>query len=146
MNLSIFAERLSELMFDANISPSKLAEIVDCDRSSITRYLGGNKMPTVDACTKIANYFNCSLDYLFGLENEFYEQKYNSVKPFSDRLPELLKHFNISRYKLEKLTGISESTLYYWSKRKTTPTIEKIILISKTLDCSIDFVLGRTTV
>ncbi len=33
-----------------------------------------------------------------------------------------------------------------WSKGKTKPTIENIIKIAKTLNCSIDFILGRTII
>ena len=144
MNLSIFAERLSELIFDEKINSNLLAQKVGCDRSTITRYLSANKMPTVETCVKIANYFECSLDYLFGLEDNFYPQSFYELVPFSDRLPVLLKFFNISRYRLEKLTGFSESTLFYWSKGKTKPTIEKIIKLARTLNTSIDFILGRT--
>lgn len=146
MNLSVFADKLSELIFDAKINPSNLAEVIGCDRSTITRYLGGNKMPTIELSVKIANYFNCTLDYLFGLEEENYPQKFNEVLPFYQRLPQILSFYGISRYKLEKITGFSESTLYYWSKGKTTPSIEKIITIAKSLDSSIDFILGRTNI
>ncbi len=144
MNLSVFAERLSDMMFDARLNPPALAKVLDCGRASVNRYLSGNKMPTIDFVIKIADYFHCSVDYLFGLEDESYAQTFKSCPPFSERLPALLTHFNISRYRLEKLTGISESTLYYWSKGSTKPTIEKIIQIAKALDSSIDFVLGRT--
>ncbi len=146
MNLSFFAERLSELIFDAGISPSDLAESVGCDRSTISRYLSSRKMPTVELCVRIADYFGCTLDYLFGVEDDNFPQSFNAIKPFSKRLPELLEHFKISRYRLEMLTGISESTLYYWAKGQTTPTIEKIILIAKKLNSSIDFILGRCDV
>lgn len=146
MNLSIFAERLSELIFDNKISSSYLAQEIKCDRSTITRYLSGNKMPTIDLCCRIADYFKCSLDFLFGLEENNYPQSYSNYIPFSERLPFLLSFFDISRYRLEKITGISESTLFYWSKGQTKPTIENIIKIAKSLNTSIDFILGRITV
>ena len=57
---------------------------------------------------------------------------------------QLLKYFDISRYKLEKMTGISQSTLYYWSINKTVPTVDSLLTISKCLNCSLDFILGRT--
>ena len=144
LNLLKFAERLSDLMFETNLNAHKFAKILNCGRATINRYTSGYKMPSVDMVIKIADYFNCSTDYLMGLDDEDYPQTYNKCPAFKDRLPNLLKHFNISRYKLQKLSNISESTLYYWSKGQTIPTIDKLITIANALDCSLDFVLGRT--
>lgn len=143
MNLTIFAERLSDLIFDNNITPTELAKQLKVDRSTINRYLSASKMPNVNVLVEISNILNASIDYLFGFDEDNYNQQFKNPPPFSQRLTELLNHFNISRYRLEKLTGISESTLYYWSIGKSTPTIEKLIVIAKALNTSIDFVLGR---
>lgn len=144
LNLSIFAERLSDLMFESNLNAPKFSQIINCGRATINRYMSGNKMPSVDMVIKIADYFQCSTDYLMGLDNEDYRQTYLKCPAFKDRFPNLLIYFNISRYKLQKSSGISESTLYYWSKGQTIPTIDKLITIANVLDCSLDFVLGRT--
>lgn len=101
-------------------------------------------MPTLNNLIKIANYFQCSTDYLLGLENEQYELVFQECKPFHKRFQEVLEYFDITRYKLEKLTGIAESALYYWAKGQRTPTIEKIIFVCKKLDCRVDFFIGRS--
>lgn len=144
LNLSIFAERLSDLLFEANLNPPKFSKILKCGRVTINRYVSGSKMPSVDMLVKIADYFQCSTDYLVGLEDEDYQQNFIKCPKFKDRLPILLKHCHITRYKLQQLSGISESTLYYWSKGKTKPTIDKLIKIADVLNCTLDFVIGRT--
>ncbi len=144
MNLSIFSERLSELIFDINKIGREIAKDIGIGKTTIYEYLSGNKMPSLSNLIKIADYFNCSLDYLLGLESEQENLTFNPCKPFSVRFNEVLKYFDITRYKLEKLTGISESALYYWAKGQRTPTIEKIVLICKKLDCRVDFFVGRS--
>lgn len=143
MNLPIFAERLSDLMFDKNIKSTELAKNLNCERSTINRYLNAHKTPTVEMLIKLANYFECSTDFLLGIEPENYAENYLSPIPFSQRLPSLLNQLKITRYQLQQVTGIAESTLYYWAKGFTTPTIDKIISIAKAFNISIDFVLGR---
>ncbi|MBQ7226990.1 MAG: transcriptional regulator [Clostridia bacterium] len=144
MNLSLFAERLSDLLFEADLNPPAFAKIMGCGRSSVNRYLSGRKMPTVEMLVKMADHFKCSTDFLLGLEDENYNHHFVSPPPFSERLSQILEYFGISRYKLEKITSISESTLFYWAKGQTSPTIEKIIVIAKALDCTVDFIIGRT--
>ncbi|MBR1968575.1 MAG: helix-turn-helix transcriptional regulator [Clostridia bacterium] len=144
INLSVFAERLSELLFETNLNPPKLSKIIGCGRATINRYTLGNKMPTVDMLVKIADYFQCTTDYLLGLEDENYSQTFNACPPFKIRLPQLLNHYGITRYKLQKESGISESTFYYWANGITTPTLEKLVKIAQVLKCTLDFVIGRT--
>lgn len=143
MNLSIFAERLSELMFERKISAPALARILGCGRASVYRYLSGTKMPAVNLFVKMADYFSCTTDFLVGLEGETYAHHFRETVPFSQRLPLLLQHFGISRYRLEKLSGFSQSTLFYWATGKTSPSLEKLVTLAKALQCTLDFILGR---
>ena len=144
MNLPIFAERLSDLIFDSKKIAREISKEINIGKTTIYEYLSGTKMPSLANLIKLADYFKCSTDYLLGLENEQYELTFKTCKPFSDQFKDILEHFKISRYKLEQLTGIAESALYYWAKGQKTPTIEKILLVCKKLDCRVDFFIGRS--
>ena len=144
MNLILFAEKLKELILEKDGKISIFIQNIKISKTAVYEYLTGNKEPTVKNLLQIANYFNCSIDFLIGIEVENYSQSFLDCPPFSQRLNELLKYFDISRYKLEKMTGISQSTLYYWSINKTVPTVDSLLTISKCLNCSLDFILGRT--
>ena len=144
VNLQVFAEKLSELLFDYKKVGRDVAKDISIGKTTIYEYLSGTKMPTLTNLIKLADYFNCSTDYLLGLEPENYELSFKTPKPFNVRFQEVLSHFKITRYKLEQLTGIAESALYYWAKGKRIPTIEKILLVCKTLDCRVDFFIGRS--
>ena len=92
---------------------------------------------------KIANYFDCSTDFLIGLENETYQTNFKQCPPFYQRFNFILKHFKISRYKLGQLTNISESALYFYAKGQREPSLQNLILICEKLNCTLDFLLGR---
>lgn len=144
MNLSKFAERLSELIFEHDLNATTLAERINCGNATIHRYLGGNKMPSVSMLIKLSNYFKCTTDFMLGIEDESYTAIFSECPPFKERLRSLCKHYNISVYRLQKLTNITESTVYDWLRGVRNPSVDSLVCIAEKLDCSVDFVLGRS--
>ena len=69
LNLSIFAERLSWFMFGKKLSSVELTSKLGCGHTTINRYLKGNRLPKTDFVIRIADCFNCTTDYLLGLED-----------------------------------------------------------------------------
>lgn len=146
MNLLLFPERLQDLMLGHNLNATELAKIIGCRRSSINNYVNGKKVPSVEISIRLANYFHCTMENLLGIDLENHINEFISCPPFKDRLPFLCEHFGISRYELCKRMEISQSDAYYWAKGTTSPSLESVIKIAKCLDCSIDFVIGRTRI
>lgn len=138
-----FAERLDDLLFESNISSLALAKELNCGRATIYRYLQGNRIPSVDMVVRIADYFHCTTDFLLGLDEENYPQEFLQCPPFKDRFAFLLEHFNITKYRLQKLSGVPESAIYNWQNGTFEPKIDNVIRIAKALDCPVDFVIGR---
>ena len=144
MNLSNFAESLSELITETKLNPSEFADKIGCGKGTISRYLSGNKMPAVSLLIRMADFFNCSTDYLLGRETEKYNYTFQPVPSFQTRLPKLCEELKINKYQLQKQTGITESSIYDWQRGKTSPRLDNLIKIADTFDCSIDFILGRS--
>ena len=144
MNLSKFAERLSELMFDSQYNGHTLSEKLDCGYNTIYRYLQCERTPSVEMVVVLADFFNCSTDFLLGLEDENYTNKFDKCSIFTEIFVSLLDECQISQYYLEKKTAISHSTMGYWKNGKKKPTIDNIIKIAQVLDRSVDYILGRT--
>lgn len=141
--MSNFVERLEELISIKEKNAKTLGEDIGCGNATISHYLNDKHLPTVEMAVKLADYFNCTVDFLLGLKEFNEAQSFKPCPPFSERLPAICKECNISRYKISKLTGIAESGLRYWSQGKTKPSIPNIIKIAEALDVSVDFVLGR---
>ncbi|MFR1555304.1 MAG: helix-turn-helix domain-containing protein, partial [Coriobacteriales bacterium] len=85
----------------------------------------------------------CSTDYLLGLTDQLSEEEFKRRPPFPEQLTFLLNHFKVTKYRLEKQTGLSEKTVNRWHNGKTQPTVDSLIRLAKYFDCSVDFVLGR---
>ena len=141
--MSNLSENLKLLMAEAGMKSPALAEATGIDSSTILTLLRGEGLPYVDTLVTLADYFNCSTDYLLGITDTPDERQFKKRPPFSEQLTFLLKHFQVTKYRIEKDTGLSEKTVNRWHNGKTQPTVESLIRLAKYFDCSIDFLLGR---
>ena len=58
------------------------------------------------------------------------------MQTISDRIFELLKERNMSQKEFAQKTGIAESTISDWKKKKTNPVSDKILIICEVLGVS----------
>lgn len=65
--------KLKELRKKSKIKQSELAEILNLNTSTISKYESSNTIPSPDILVKIANYFNVTTDYL--LSNDIKQKK-----------------------------------------------------------------------
>ena len=143
MYLSNFVDTLKDLMIENGLNQTELAEILQVKPATVSRYILGQQTPDIFQAVKIANYFNCTLDYLFGLEENNNDKKFRECPVFKTRFVFLLNHFNKSIKEVEEKTGIAKSAMYYWLKGERKPSMDSIIKLARCFDSSVDFVLGR---
>ena len=144
MNLSKFSESLTELLILRNITPTAFAKIIGCGKGTISRYQSAQKLPSLDLLVRMADYFQCSTDYLLGLETDCYTQQFATPPPFQQRLPVLCKELGITKYQIEHKAKIAQSAIYKWQDGTGTPSVESVVKIATTFNCTVDFVLGRS--
>ena len=144
MIMSKFSESFTELLMEHNITPSAFAKIIGCGKGTISRYQNGQKLPSLDILLRMADYFQCSTDYLLGLEMELYPRTFQSVVPFQQRLPIFCQALGITKYQIEHKAKIAQSAIYKWQNGTGIPSVESLIKISQAFGCSIDFILGRS--
>ena len=139
-----FTENFIDLCEDSSITQMNLAKAIGVNQSQISRYLKGI-LPDVKTIVKICDYFNCSIDYIMGLSEEF---NYKNLKTGFNNLafyPEyerLLKESNLTHYALAKRKIVCETSLRLWKKGKL-PNLEVIFNIALELGSSMDKLLGR---
>lgn len=141
--LSNFGENLKELISERDLDAAQLAEIVDIDVSVIYRYLRKECLPSLKNFIILADYFECSGDYLLGL---YYENKstcFKQAPPFSERFKKILNDNKTTRYKVRKSCNFARQSVDDWYFGKYMPTIENVMRLKKFFDCSIDELLGR---
>ena len=142
--LSKFSERLSELMFEHNMTASNLAKQLGIPPSTITRYIKGDCLPSFRSFVALIEIFNCSADFLVGkTDSPNTEREYRQVQAFDKRFKELLKEYNFSQYALHKKTNFSYDNFNKWLKGTTAPYLDNLLKLADAFDCSIDYLLGR---
>ena len=141
--LSNFAENLLELMQEHNINAPALGKILKTDRTNITRYLRGERLPHYKGFVAIVEYFNVSADVLLGRKEYCEVKDFHSVQPFGQILRRVMQETQTTQYRLEKDLRISGATVYHWLTNKRLPVIEKLDKLADYLEVSVDYLLGR---
>lgn len=63
-------ERIRNLREDLDLSQSKLAEYLGCSQVAYSYYEIGKRALPIDLLCKLADFYNCSTDYLLGRTDE----------------------------------------------------------------------------
>ncbi|MBE5756582.1 MAG: helix-turn-helix transcriptional regulator [Clostridiales bacterium] len=141
--LSNFGENLLSLMVEQNLNAPKLANILKTDRSNVTRYLRGERLPTFTNFINIINYFNISADVILGLKEFSNAKIFLKVENFNKRLLAVMKETKTTQYKLCKDLKVSGSSLYKWLTNESLPSVENLVKLSSFMGVSVDYLLGR---
>ncbi len=143
--LSKLPERLRELMVEKEINAPKLAKAIGVNFATINRYLEGIRVPKFDALVALADYFNCSTDFLLGLTDypSRENQVFKPVPPFYAHFKKVLESCGFTQYALQKKTGISWANFNDWLHGRSKPLADNLIKIATALGCSVDFLIGR---
>lgn len=56
---------------------------------------------------------------------------------------QLLRKYNLSAYKVSKMTGVTQSTLSDWKRGRSTPKTDTLQKIADYFDVSVDYLMGR---
>lgn len=100
---TISMKNLSKILNDKNIKITKLAQFSDVTitDSTVNSYINGQKLPSVTSLVSIANYLDCSIDYLLDrVDNPMRIDKVEHIKQ-NERLNLLVN--NISNMSEDKL-------------------------------------------
>lgn len=141
--MSNLSERLKDLMAEAEVNAPMLSSKINLENSAILRFIKAERLPSATSLVKLADFFRCTTDYLFGLSDVLDDRPFKQRPPFHEQLGNLLDYFKLTKYRLVKETKISEQTVINWHKGRYEPTVESLIRLSKYFNCSVDFVLGR---
>lgn len=61
---------------------------------------------------------------------------------FAERLKELRKERNMSELQLEKVLGVSSTTINRWERGLRVPNLDSLVLLARFFDVSIDYLCG----
>ena len=140
-----FANSLKTLLEEQKTDVKTLQKYLGfSSSSSIYKWLNGQTGIRLDTAVKIADFFNCSLDFLLaGKEDYGKEGIYKPCPPFGKHLKELLDEKGVSQYNIAKNTSIKGAHLYMWLHANRYPQADSAILLADYLGVSLDYLTGR---
>ena len=140
--MSIFGERLKELIEDSNLTVTKLAKVSGITQSKLSNWTRYDIMPATKSVIEVAGYFNCPVDFLLGRTETVKANFSQKPDTCSDRLKVLIRAKNITQYRACAELHIDTAMMTAWTKNGTLPSCDNLILLADYFDCSVDYLLG----
>ena len=143
-NLSIFPERLKELMFDRGEMRSEaLGAAIGVHGTNVRAWLNGTSLITLENAVKLADLFSCSLDYLVGRKEQDEKVVPRELPPFYEHLRKVMEEKKVTRYQIVHNTEIYDVYFTKW-KKGAKPDLVTVIVLADYLEVSLDWLVGRT--
>lgn len=79
-NYNVFGQRLKELREEAGLSMLQLAKAVGVSDAAICKWENGLAEPKVTYLIRLSEFFDCTIDYLTGKDNDYVAQPVLVVK------------------------------------------------------------------
>ena len=76
---NIFAVNLKNLRMEKGLNQTELAEKLFINKSMISSYEKGTRMPSLDVLMQLTFIFNVSIDYMLGVQRDEVEDKQKSI-------------------------------------------------------------------
>ena len=85
--------RIKELRLEKNLSQNDIAKILGCNQTAVGKYEREQLEPNINTLIKLANFFQVSVDYLLGIEDDFIKPEVQTTLSYREQ--KLLKAFNL---------------------------------------------------
>jgi len=137
---------LKNLRESRNLSQKEVAEILGIKRCSYNHFETQYTIIPLKRLNQLANYFNVSIDYLFGLNDNLI---YSNIKKDIDfnlsalRLKEFRKECNLTQEKLAKILNASSSVIVHHENRRFLIATPFLYTICSKYGVSADYLLGK---
>jgi transcriptional regulator with XRE-family HTH domain len=143
-NLSLFVETLQDLMLQKNVKPDDIHRSTNISLNVIYAWLRKSVVPTLNSLIVLADYFECSVDYLCGRTEHNSFSKSVVPSSFPERLRLLMTERGVPRRKLSAETKISMCGIQRFLSDTGKPLLDNLIRLAVFFDCSVDYLLGRS--
>ncbi len=138
--------KLKYLRKEKNLYQKDIANILGVTTASYGLWETLTNDIPLDICNKLANHYNVSLDYLFGLTNVI---QYDNASPnisteiLCERLKELRKEKKLTQKMAGEMLSMPQTTYSDYEHGKNVPSILKLLDFISIYNASLDYVLGR---
>lgn len=144
----MLSKQLKTLRESKHKSQQEVCSALNIEQSTLANYENGKRIPKIEILIKIAEYYQCSVDFLLGIEksNGTNYANYQMDVPefaldFKMKVRELIEEEGISEEEFAQRAGFlrEEKDDYLYGNR--IPSIEDLIKIAGALRVSSDYLL-----
>ncbi len=128
------------------ISQIEIAKILNISKSTYSNYKRYDRTMPLEHINKLANFFNISIDYIFGLsqvKNYLIINNDLNKGVIGKNIQQLRKDKKITQQKLAEIMGTTQSTISAYEKGDTLILTQFLYAICNKYKISADYLLGR---
>lgn len=140
-----FRERLNDLMSENTDTKLNIAKSMGVDFRSLSNAYNYGIIPRAATLIKIADFFNVSLDYLLGRDNDKFIKSSEKVS-FIERYSHLKNKRKKNDNEIACNLHFDRTLCYKWKSKGHIPTLEILDMLCDYFDVSPDYLLGRTDI
>ena len=135
-----------ELRLDNDLKQKDIASVLCVKENNYSKWERGVTDIPLEKSNELSNYYNCSLDYLFGLSNINNSDlnKNIDLKILPQRLLEVRKERGLTQEQLSKDVGFHQRTYAHYEDGSRVPTTFKLFYIALYYNISLDYLVGKT--
>ena len=145
MNNEKLINTINSLCKSHNISINKMLQECNLNKSIVDNLKKGSDISAFKLL-KIAEYFDCSLDYLLGQSKTLYIDDSDELSCARKRVKNIYEHGDYQIKDLEEAFSTNYATFRSWCDGQVDFFNNKISLLANYFGCSVDYLLGRTDV
>lgn len=147
-DVRIKENRLEELRLDNDLKQKEIANELNITGKNYSNWERGVTDIPLEKSNELANYYGCSLDYLFGLSNikTIMERKNIDLKLLSERLLKVRKERNLTQEQLSLDVGYHQRTYAHYENGSRIPTTFKVFYIALYYNISLDYLTGKSDI
>ena len=137
-----FKNTFNELLCEKDISAKEAGRLLNTLPSVVSKWKNKAEDLKLKSVIKIADFFDCSLEFLCGHTAEQLNYTPQLCPPFGERIVTVLHECNCSSYKLFKSKIVSPAQYQHW-RTGTEPLLSSVAKIANYLNVTIDYLVGR---
>ncbi|MCL2861428.1 MAG: helix-turn-helix domain-containing protein [Firmicutes bacterium] len=141
--LSEFSDSLNELMIERSLTIEALRKAIGISGATVGKWKTGEQSIYLTNALKLADYFDCSLEFLFNRTETRLDYSPRKCPSFFERLKEIMKLNNKTEYKMTIKDRVISRGQYHQWRTDSDPLIETLIKLAKYFNCTLDYLVGR---
>lgn len=121
-------ERIKECRLEAGLTQKELADFLNVDWQTISRWECGDRNPKRETLLLMASRFQVSTDYLLGVEDEETNIIGENIKTYRE-------HQNLTQDELASRIGVNIQDVMDWEQKTKSPDYNDICKMTEVFDC-----------